>query len=291
TDGTKPQIYPTYPTDGTKPTVSTDGIKPQIYPTYPTDGTKPTELTLPNCLYGYIASDNGEKCLKIDTYSITSITSMGTQTLPTASEAGAQTTIKPLNGECPDRYVTSDNGEKCLKQSIPTLFVESTVAAPTVTFTSGKISVRDVTTKEEVNLAQTEGFKIVVDSKVPVEVQKETDNSISISRNEISASVVDGEKVQVENGIVTVSGNEMKIMPDVAVGVANNESKTKALNVKLSTEQSNSGESTLMYKVGATQKLKIMGLFNVTMPITTSVNAQTATVERVQKPWWSFLAF
>lgn len=75
-------------------------------------------------------------------------------------------------------------------------------------------------------------------------------------------------------------------MPDTAVTIAGSELKAKVQSMKLE-----GGSAAAMYKVEATRELKILGLFKVTMPIAASVNAQTSAVEKIKKPWWSFLAF
>lgn len=149
------------------------------------------------CPGRYIVSDDGRSCLKIDAYSVPE------QPVGPSVSGGGQTTVKPYDEKCPAEYILSKDGGECLKPSVPTVFVPPTVAAPSVVFTSEKISVRDAATKKEINVAPTEGFRVVVDAQIPVTVQKDINDTITISRNDISVPVATGEAVQVEEGKIT----------------------------------------------------------------------------------------
>lgn len=230
------------------------------------------------CPDRYIVSDDGESCLKIDAYSF--------PTVGPSVIGGGQTTMKPSDGKCPTEYILSKDGGECLKPSVPTVFVPPTAAALSIVFTSEKINVRDVVKKKEINVAPTEGFKVVVDAQIPVTVQKDTNNIITISRNNIVALVATGEAVQIKEGKITVSNKEVKIMPDTAVAIASSELKAEAQSVKLE-----SGSAGATYQMEMTRDARIFGLFKVTVPIIASVDAQTSVVKVVKKPWWSFLAF
>lgn len=239
------------------------------------------------CPDAYITSEDGKDCLKIDAYSIPK------QLITTPSVSGkGQTTIKPSDGKCPSKYVLSKEGE-CLKPLVPTLFAPPILSGLSVTFSSGQITVSDVTKKKEISVAPAEGLRVVISGQIPIVVQKEaTDGTLTISRSGITASVATKETIKIDQGKLTVSGQEVKVMPDSAVTAVNDKEGllVQLQNVNITTEEREQ-ETAVLYKVIVTKEAKVLGLFKVTVPITASVNAQTGVVEQTQKPWWNFLAF
>ncbi|MFA5793419.1 MAG: hypothetical protein WC897_06205 [Candidatus Gracilibacteria bacterium] len=238
------------------------------------------------CSDAYITSEDGKDCLKIDAYSVPGKLIVA----PSVSGEG-QITIKPSDGKCPSEYILSKEGE-CLKPLIPTIFVSPTPSSLSVTFSSGQITVSDVTKKKEISVAPAEGLKVVVSGQIPIIIQKEaTDGTLTISRSGITASVSTEETVKGDQGKLFVSGQELKVMPDSAVVAVNDKVglPMQLQSVKITTEEREQ-ETAVLYEVVSTKEAKILGLFKVTVPITASVNAQTGVVEQIRKPWWNFLA-
>jgi len=76
---------------------------------------------------------------------------------------------------------------------------------------------------------------------------------------------------------------EVMITPDVALLQAV-EKLGDVKNIKIDLEQSK-------YTISGEREVKILGLFNVKMAVSVEVDAQTGEVSKIQKPWWSFLAW
>lgn len=289
-------------TTGGSPTTTTDSNL-----TTTTGGTVNTSVGCPS---GYLSSDDGMKCLKFDSYSVPTMltnasletkesTSLSTENGETDTKgsltsqsvtSGGQTGLAPSDGKCPSGYALSNDGKSCVKPLIPTIFLTPSATTESFTFSagpSGKIDVENSKTMEKTSIASTEGFKVVVGSEFPVTVQKGTDNVISISRNDISASVTTTGDVEVKEGKVMVAGQEMKIIPDAALSVARENLQATVKSIKLDEGSDNN----VKYNVIATKDSKILGIFPVQVSITANVNAQTAAMENVRGPWWSFLAW
>lgn len=241
------------------------------------------------CPDAYITSVDEKDCLKINAYSVPKQLIAVPSVIGTGG--GDQIIVKPSDGKCPSEYILSEEG-KCLKPLIPTIFVSPTPNSLSVTFSSGQITVSDVTKKKEISVAPAEGLKVVVSGQIPFTIQREaTDGTLTISRSGITASVSTEEIVKGDQGKLFVSGQEVKVMPDSAVVAVNDKvgSLVQLQSVKITTEEREQ-ETVVLYEVVSTKEAKILGLFKVTVPIIASVNAQTGVVEQIQKPWWSFLA-
>ena len=261
------------------------------------------------CPSGYLTSSDEKSCLKFDSFSPLTVdvsSSFGTTSesisvdisgeekttgtlIPSVTSSGQAEPV-PSDGKCPSGYIVSNDVKTCTKLFIPTIFVSPTSASESFTFSSGSfgnIDVENSTTMQKTSISPIGGFKVIVDTESPVTVQKGIDNIISISRNDISASVTTSGNVEVKEGRVIISGQEMKVMPDDAVSTAGESLKATVQSINLS----EGSESNVAYKITATKDSKIIGIFPVQMSITANVNVQTAAMENIQRPWWSFLAW
>ena len=92
------------------------------------------------------------------------------------------------------------------------------------------------------------------------------------------------EEVKVENNTLYVNEKEI-IMPDKASITAINSSGIKE-EVKIGLKD----DEKPIYEVTGTKEAKIFALFKTEMQIKTQIDAQTGSIEKIEKPWWSFLA-
>lgn len=46
-----------------------------------------------------------------------------------------------------------------------------------------------------------------------------------------------------------------------------------------------------VYEIKGTQNAKLFWVFPVTIPVTTQVNVENGEIAKLEKPWWSFLAW
>jgi len=44
-----------------------------------------------------------------------------------------------------------------------------------------------------------------------------------------------------------------------------------------------------IYNVQAVQQARFLGILTIGMPVNLQVNSQNGAVEKIEKPWWSFL--
>jgi hypothetical protein len=82
---------------------------------------------------------------------------------------------------------------------------------------------------------------------------------------------------------------EIKYMPETASAKAIERLGELNFSVVLK-EVGNGNETKAVYEVSAEKEGKIFGLFRAKGKVTALVNAETGDVEKVNKPWWAFLA-
>ncbi|MCW1296396.1 MAG: PepSY domain-containing protein [Candidatus Parvarchaeota archaeon] len=78
----------------------------------------------------------------------------------------------------------------------------------------------------------------------------------------------------------------IQVLPHIATSIATSKEpqKVEATELKVIDEKP-------VYEINGTRDAKLLWIFPVTLPIRTSVNAETGKIERLEKPWWSFLAW
>ena len=83
----------------------------------------------------------------------------------------------------------------------------------------------------------------------------------------------------------TPKGNkEVKVMPDTASNIAINQLNLKNYEIELK----DVGQP--VYGIEGTKDVKILGLINAKMHVSTQIDAETGAISKTEKPWWSFLA-
>jgi len=97
--------------------------------------------------------------------------------------------------------------------------------------------------------------------------------------------------VKLSNG----KNTEIKIMPDSA-----SENSLERLRLKTCSEENNckielketgkGDNAKATYEIQIERHSRILGIFQAKMQINTQVNAENGNVEKVNKPWWAFLA-
>lgn len=98
-------------------------------------------------------------------------------------------------------------------------------------------------------------------------------------------------QTQLSNG----RNSEIKIMPDTASETAlmhlriRNCNETNGCVIQLK-EVGSGNEIRAAYQVQATKRAKLLGVFDVTMPVEAEVDAENGELIRTGKPWWAFLA-
>jgi len=92
------------------------------------------------------------------------------------------------------------------------------------------------------------------------------------------------EEVKIENNKIYVNEKEI-IMPDKASTTAIDNSGIKE-EVKIELKD----DEKPIYEITGTKEAKIFALFKTEMQVKTQIDAQTGSIEKTEKPWWSFLA-
>ena len=131
----------------------------------------------------------------------------------------------------------------------------------------------------EVEISTSEGISII-------SIEKVSEDSISIKERQTSIKtskklIIEEKKLLME----TSQGNkEVKVMPSTASEIAINQLKLKNYEIELK----DVGKP--IYEVIGKEEVKIIGLFKTEMLTKTEINAETGSIGKTQKPWWSFLA-
>ena len=129
-------------------------------------------------------------------------------------------------------------------------------------------------------------------------------NSV-VSENELlnananieNSIVVSGGSIR-QNAVVTFSNGQnstVHFMPAEASEKAiialkiNNCNEENNCTIVLRERKSNS-QSEAVYHIEANEKVKVLGFIKTNMKVSAEVNAGTGVVEKVSRPWWSFMA-
>ena len=78
-------------------------------------------------------------------------------------------------------------------------------------------------------------------------------------------------------------------MPSVASETAIQKLGELGFNITLK-EVGNGDDAKLIYELEAEKEGKIFGLFRAKGKVQALINAETGEVEKINKPWWAFLA-
>ena len=92
------------------------------------------------------------------------------------------------------------------------------------------------------------------------------------------------EKVKIDSNGLSIAGRQINVLPNSAAQKVEteNNAKAEAIELKLIEEKP-------VYEINAVKKAKLFWIIPVEISITATVNAQTGEVEKIEKPWWSFL--
>jgi hypothetical protein len=93
------------------------------------------------------------------------------------------------------------------------------------------------------------------------------------------------EAIEIKENKIYLNEKELKIMPDTASEKA---ISTLQLKKEIEIELKDTGKPT--YEIIGKKEVKILGLFKKEMPIKTQIDAETGSIGKTEKPWWSFLA-
>ncbi len=238
-----------------------------------------------------IESSDGTYCLKASYYS-----APGLSLAPITTSVAQDAIAAPATGS---EGVASSSltGEGQQAIAVPTVVVPTATAAQS-SFTLGaaqQITITETATGKEIQITPKSGLKIVVDVNTgPVSIEKNAeDGTVSISSGDVSSTVASSDTVKVDGSNISVSGQEVKVMPDIAVAAAaqeTGEASTTVQGVELGTMQGDAS-TTAAYQVTLMRQARMLGLFAIAVPTIASVNAQSGAVVSVSRPWWSFLAF
>ena len=128
---------------------------------------------------------------------------------------------------------------------------------------------------------------IVVKSETEVESGKEIIIEYQQSGKEgiLPVEVKTSERLEYKDSMLLLNNKEIKIMPDTASEIA---ISTLQLKKEIEIELKDTGKP--IYEIIGNKEVKIFGLFKKEMSIKIEINAETGNIEKIKKPWWSFLA-
>lgn len=93
------------------------------------------------------------------------------------------------------------------------------------------------------------------------------------------------EEIKIKENKLYMNDKEIKVMPDTASEKA---IATLELKKDVIIELKDTGK--LIYEITGEKEVKILALFKTEMQVKTQIDAQTGNVDKIEKPWWSFLA-
>lgn len=128
-------------------------------------------------------------------------------------------------------------------------------------------------------------------AKPEVSVKIELDEKEKIIRMEVEGVVaLTKETLKFENSSLKVETPKKEIfvnvMPDLTkqITIVKEWQEIKEIELKVREEKA-------IYDVEGKREAKLLWLIPITIPIKTEVNAENGKIEKIEKPWWSFLAF
>jgi len=120
---------------------------------------------------------------------------------------------------------------------------------------------------------------------VTIQIDKES-KLISIEHENITA--VTKEAIKVEEKTIKVETPkgyiEVNVLPADATQVAISRTSQEIKRTELKVV-----DDKLVYETAGERKARLLWLIQVTVPVKTTVDAQTGSVTKVEQPWWSFL--
>jgi len=123
-------------------------------------------------------------------------------------------------------------------------------------------------------------------SSTKVSIGKISENSISIKEGSSSVETSEGVVIRDKKLFMDSSQGEkeIKVMPSTTSEVAINQLKLKDYSIELK----DVGKP--VYEITGKTNVKVLGFIRAEMTIKSQVSAETGEVEKINKPWWSFLA-
>ncbi|MEM5766465.1 MAG: hypothetical protein QW423_02430 [Candidatus Aenigmatarchaeota archaeon] len=127
-------------------------------------------------------------------------------------------------------------------------------------------------------------------AKPEVDVKVEIDKKEKITKLEVDGVVaITRETLKFENSSLKVETAKKEVfvnlMPNLAEKIILVNKKQKIEMMELKSE-----EDKTVYEVEGKKDAKLLWIIPVTVPIKTQVNAEDGKIEKIEKPWWSFLA-
>jgi hypothetical protein len=138
------------------------------------------------------------------------------------------------------------------------------------------------------------GISVTTSVPVTILIGEDGAGKTTISSGNVQATSTEKVRV-VENKLFVedAGGNnsEVKIMPETASAKAI-EKLGEVQNVQIELKQVGNTDNTKpTYQVSAQKEVKFLGMFKIKMTVRTEVNSETGEATKMQKPWWSFLAW
>ena len=123
-------------------------------------------------------------------------------------------------------------------------------------------------------------------SSTKVSIGKSSENSISIKEGVFSVETSEGVVIKDKKIFMDSSQGEqeIKVMPSTASEVAINQLKLKDYSIELK----NTGKP--VYEITGKSDVKVLGFIQAEMTLKSQVSSETGEVEKIEKPWWAFLA-
>jgi hypothetical protein len=143
-----------------------------------------------------------------------------------------------------------------------------------------KAKCRDKTREEMLPIASTN-----VSVYIDVDANRKVTN---ISVGDVVA--ITKETLKFENNSLKIETPKTEIsvnvLPSIATQVVVSKEKQEIKNMELKVS-----EDKAIYEINGTRAARILFIFPVTVPITTHLNAENGEIVKVDKPWWSILAW
>lgn len=115
--------------------------------------------------------------------------------------------------------------------------------------------------------------------------EKLSELSVNSAETQNEVKVMTREEIKVDNRKLYVNDKEVKIMPSTASETALNALR---LEKDISIQLKDTGKP--VYEVSGTKRVKLFALFGINMNVKILVNAESGNIEKIEKPWWSFLS-
>ena len=110
----------------------------------------------------------------------------------------------------------------------------------------------------------------------------EENNGVNVTLQNSMELILQNGKVYA-NMTLNGTGKEITVMPSQAISAVNATNQS-VWNMTLISENNE-----FKYEIQEEKMVRLFGLFSVNMSVSSRVNAETGSVEAVNKPWWSFL--